>query len=105
MKYLLTTLNRTDSRAKATKDFIKMGFSIDPRDIRYDDKDIPCVNKHIGALDSSDRSIAIGEKISRLVETISRNINSEISVDSTEETDKGIEVSLSVREEQIKLNI
>lgn len=104
MKYLLTSLNHTDSRAKATKNYIKMAFCIDPREIRYD-KTIPCINKSIGSLLTSDRSTTINERLTKVISNISDSIESNVNINGVEESIKGFDVSLSVNEEIIKVSV
>lgn len=104
MKYLLTSLNHTDSRAKATKNYIQMAFSIDPRDIRYD-KNIPSINKKIGSLIQSDRSTLLTERLSKVVSDISESIKSNVTIGGVRESSDGVEVVLNVNEESIKVNV
>lgn len=104
MKYLLTTLNTTESKARAVRDYILLGFKIDPRDIRFN-KDIPTITKVIGEIDPSDREIIITERVNKLMSKIATSLKVNISVESIEEVSSGFTFSIRVEEELISVNL
>lgn len=104
MKYLLTSLNSTDSRAKAVKDYIKMGFSINPYEIRYGDK-IPSIDKTIWANSIENRDLHLRESLDSLVQNISSNINSNVSVSGMTESGEDLLINLSVNNDKINVII
>lgn len=105
MKYLLTTLNNTDSRAKATQDFIKMGFKINPQEIRFDSKDLPCVSERLDTIVSTDRDVFITETVNNLITVIGKNISSRINITGIDYQGSGVDVSLQVQDELTKITL
>jgi len=103
MNYILSTLNRTSSRATAAKDFIALGFNIDPRDIRYDD--LPCLNTKTTAINQEERDAIIQNRLMDLISRISSGLNTEINLRSYENRHNRVEVAIQIQEDLLKFKL
>lgn len=103
MKYILTSLNQTTSRAIAVKNYIQMAFRIDPREVRYDS--VPSILTRVTEVVPAEREILIQERIESLINSISRSLGVTIAIISIESTNDRMLVNLQVEEEQIKVKL
>jgi hypothetical protein len=104
MNYLLTSVNKTQSRAIAVRDYIKMAFKIAPNEIRYD-SNIPSMDTNLTSIGKDVRELTIKERITNLISDI--QISTEkVSLNSViEVTDSKYEVSITVGEENLKFKL
>lgn len=103
MNYILTSLNRTSSRATAAKDFIKLGFSVNPRDIRYDD--LPSLSTQVTAVNQEERDTLIRERLMTLIERIGAGLNTTIALRSYNNYHDRVEVAIQVQEDLLKFRL
>jgi len=100
MIFLLSSLNSTQSRASAIRDYIRLGFSITPNDIRYDE--LPNINRTITSIDQLSRDAIIKTRLMDLVNKISSDMSVPVDFINYEEIGNKITISLRVREELLK---
>jgi len=103
MKYILTSLNQTTSRALAVKNYIQMAFRIDPREIRYDR--VPSIVTRVTEVNPAEREILIRERIDSVITDISRTLGVNVNIIGIESTNDKMLLNIQVEEELIRVKL
>lgn len=104
MNYLLTSINKTQERTPSLKDYIKMAFKINPKDIRYD-SNIPAIDLNLSAIAKELREITIRERVNSFISNIQGSIGG-VRLNSIKEIKNNrYEVELIVNEEKLKFKL
>lgn len=102
MDYLLSSMNSTSERALAIRDYIRMGFGINPRDIRFDK--IASIDLEVKTKSEDDRNAIIGERIHSLVENIQSSMDTKIEVNSID-ISKDVNIRLTINEQLLEFKL
>lgn len=102
MDYLLSSLNSTTERASAIRDFIRMGFGMNPRDIRYDR--LASMDLTVKTSSENDRNAIISERIHSLVEEIQSSMDTKIEVNGIN-IDSDVNISLTINDQLLEFKL